>query len=232
MSLSFNPEQHQALVNQTLEETLSVFQKERLMAVIRTDSMDDAIWGGRLLLESGFRILDVTYGTPNAEKVIETLSNEFPKALIGAGTVLTPKQALDALAAGASFLASPVLDQDMLAFGKDYKLLILPGVATPTEMLNAMHWGAHALKFFPAESFGGAKCLKTVMAPLPNLPVVATGGITVETMSDYWAAGALAVGIGNELLPKASLTARNESDIRERAKSVLAKRDAYLKSPK
>ncbi|MEB3287112.1 MAG: bifunctional 4-hydroxy-2-oxoglutarate aldolase/2-dehydro-3-deoxy-phosphogluconate aldolase [Vampirovibrionales bacterium] len=228
MSLSFDAQRHQEDIQKNLVKTLRIFRKERLMAVIRTDDAEDAIWGGRLLLESGFRILDITYGIPDTERVIETLANEFPKALIGAGTVLTPRQALGALSAGASFLASPVLDQDMLAFGTEYKLLILPGVSTPTEMANAMHWGAHALKFFPAEHFGGADFIKTVLAPLPDLPIVATGGISVDRMADYWQAGAMAVGIGNYLLPTEALKSRDEGLIAKRAKSALGKRDAFF----
>lgn len=213
---------------QDTEKTIQRFTQEKLMAVIRTDNTEDAIWGGRLLVEAGFQILDITYGTPNTETVIEKLASEFPSVIVGAGTVLKPSTALSALAAGAQFLASPILDLDMLQFGTDHQVLILPGVSTPTEMFNAMKSGAHMLKFFPAEPIGGAKYIKTVLAPLPNLPIIATGGIDERNMADYWRAGVTAVGVGTHLLPAEALKNRDQAFIMQRAKSYLAQRDALL----
>ncbi|MGE0199473.1 MAG: bifunctional 4-hydroxy-2-oxoglutarate aldolase/2-dehydro-3-deoxy-phosphogluconate aldolase [Candidatus Melainabacteria bacterium] len=200
---------------------LEVFRTHRLMAVLRSRSTEDALWGSRLLVEAGFRIFDITFGTPDAPTVIRTLRDEFPDCLVGAGTVLTVEDARAAQEAGAQFLAAPSLNRALIDYGSEHHILVIPGVATPTEMAQAMGFGARLLKFFPAEPLGGAAFVKAVLGPFPDFPIVATGAIDDESIGDYLKAGALAVGIGGDLLPAKAMAERNAEKILKRARKYL-----------
>ncbi len=204
-----------------IQSVIKRFQQDRLIAVIRADSAKDALWGGQHLVQAGIQILEVTYTVPEAETVIEALSEEFPDVLIGAGTVIEAKTALSALGAGAQFLASPVLEEKMVQFGAEQDILILPGVATPTEMYQASKWGASLLKLFPAAPLGGPAYLKSVLAPMPHLSIVPTGGLHSGNFLEYLNAGAMAVGLGTHLLPHQAMVSRDENLIKARVAEYL-----------
>lgn len=213
---------------QSIDDVLACFNAHKVMAVLRTDCADDAIWAASLLAEEGFGLLDVTYGTPETERVIATLREQYPDVVVGAGTVMTIETAKKAMDAGAQFLASPSFDPELVAFANENNILFLPGVTTPTEMAMAIKAGAKALKFFPAGCIGGAAYLKTVLAPLrneqiKNVPVIATGGIQDDDIKGYIEAGALAVGTGSHLLQTKHIISRNEEKIRKRARKYLEK---------
>lgn len=208
------------------ENVLSALEANRLMAVIRTATAEDAVWAAGILADEGFQLFDVTYGTPDTERVISTLRENHPETLVGAGTVMTVETAKKAMDAGAQFLLSPSFDPAIVQFANENNILFLPGVTTPTEMAMAIQTGAKALKFFPAGCIGGANYLKTVLAPLRNdqiasVPVVATGGIKNDDINDYLDAGALAVGTGSHLLPTKYIESRNEEKLRKRARKYL-----------
>ena len=211
------------------QAVLARLKSEQLIAVIRGQTAEDALWGSRLLIESGLLAIEITYTTPDAPRVIEALCEEYPHALIGAGTVIEARTAMSALGAGAQFLASPVLEPMMVQFGAENDVLVLPGVMTPTEMYQAIKQGATALKLFPAEPIGGAAFVRSILAPLPDYPLMPTGGIHLDNFTDYLQAGAVAVGLGNHLLPTAWMAARNEEAARERIQAYFSKREAWRK---
>lgn len=203
---------------------LALLRQARMIPVLRTSTADDALWAARLLLSAGLRVLEITYTIPQAELVIEELTEEFPEAVIGAGTVLDIRTAVGALAAGAKFIVSPVLEESLLQFGVAENVLVTPGVFTPTEIYRAHALGAMAVKLFPAQQAGGPDFLKAVLAPFPHLHLIPTGGIGSDNFIAYLEAGALAVGIGNHLLPSALVDSRNEREIIQRLESCYLKR--------
>ncbi len=186
----------------------------KIIGIVRTDSEESALWVSRVLIEAGIQWLEVTFTVPNAPNVMEQLSEQFPHAVIGAGTVLDGKQAVQALAAGAQFLVSPVTQEPMIQFGLANDLLVMPGCLTPTEIFHAWTLGAPAIKFFPAQPVGGPEYLSAVRGPFPQIPLVATGGIGLPHVAGYIKAGALAVGVGSPLMPSKDIKDRNSGNIR------------------
>jgi 2-dehydro-3-deoxyphosphogluconate aldolase/(4S)-4-hydroxy-2-oxoglutarate aldolase len=186
----------------------------KLIGIVRTDTEESAFWASRVLIEAGLRWIEIPFTVPNALHVMEQLSDRYPHAVIGAGTVLEGKEAIRALGAGAQFLVSPVLNAEMIQFGKEHDVMVMPGCMTPTEIYTAWTLGAPAIKFFPAQSVGGAAFISAVRGPLPHIPLVATGGIGLAHVAGYIEAGALAVGVGGPLMPPQDVAARNETHIR------------------
>ena len=155
---------------------------------------------------AGLKALEVTYTTPSASDALRALRDALPpNVLLGAGTVVEREQARSALASGASFLVSPHLDEevlaDALAAGADF----VPGVITPSEISRALRLGAKTLKLFPIGSSGGLPYLKDLLGPYPALSTMVTGGVTPREVPEYLAAGAVAVGLGSNLFPRAAL---------------------------
>lgn len=211
----------------TAQKTLAELAHERVVAVIRTARLDDALWGTEQLLEAGIRAFDVTFSVPGADTVIRRLKEQSPEIVVGAGTVMTPSDADRAMEAGAGFLAAPALDIALVQYAAENGCLMLPGVTTPTEMLNATHAGALGLKFFPAEPAGGARYLHTVLAPLPDLNIIATGGVHENNFIGYLKAGAMAVGLGSSLLDAESLAERSGPKIRQKVAVVMERLIAF-----
>ena len=209
-------------------EAFSAFGKERLIAIIRAHTPDDAFWAASQALEAGFRLVEMTWTTPDVLTVITRLCQAYPQAVIGAGTVLTTIQAQQSIEAGAAFLVSPILDEDVVRFGVDHDRLTLPGVLTPTEMYHASQWGAPAVKLFPAASVGGPMFIQAIKGPFPTAQIVATGGLTLEDIEPYLQAGCLAIGVGSPLMSETMIRSRDETTVREQCRMYLAQRDATL----
>jgi 2-dehydro-3-deoxyphosphogluconate aldolase/(4S)-4-hydroxy-2-oxoglutarate aldolase len=207
------------------QQLLETVAQEKLIAIVRTDSADSALWAASQLLEAGFRLIEIPFTVPDCAQVIETLGTRFPHAILGAGTVLEARQAVDALAAGAQFLVAPVLVEALIQFGVEQDVLVLPGCMTPTEIYKAHTLGASAVKFFPAKASGGPGFIQAIKGPLPQIPIIPTGGIPLEDVPAYLQAGAVAVGVGGPLLPKAVVENRAAEALQQKAKAYLQARD-------
>ncbi|HJV17117.1 MAG TPA: bifunctional 4-hydroxy-2-oxoglutarate aldolase/2-dehydro-3-deoxy-phosphogluconate aldolase [Bacillales bacterium] len=165
------------------------------------------------LIEGGITALEITVDSHHAYRSIENLSKRFTnQALIGAGTVLDSDSARLSIGAGADFIFSPSLSQEVIRTTLRYGRIAIPGVMTPTEMITAIEWGADAVKLFPAGQFG-AKYIKDVKAPFPHIPIIPTGGIKLDNIESYIKAGAAAVGIGGNLIDMKALESRNYQSI-------------------
>ncbi|MDX3229988.1 bifunctional 4-hydroxy-2-oxoglutarate aldolase/2-dehydro-3-deoxy-phosphogluconate aldolase [Streptomyces sp. ME19-01-6] len=187
---------------------------QRVFAIIRSDSYDQATAAADTLLSAGLTTVELSLTTPFALEAITTLVREVgDEAVIGAGTVLDAASAWMAVDAGARFLVSPSLDPEVIRTGHRYGLPVFPGVATPTEMVRALELGADALKLFPASAHS-PRWVKDVRAALPQAALLPTGGVTVADAPDWIAAGAVACGMGSAL---------SEGD-----RDVVAKRAAEL----
>ena len=161
--------------------------------------------------------IEVTFTTPEAALVIRDLNEEYgDDILLGAGTVITCEQVEQAAEAGSTFLVSPGCDPELLPAMLETGLLVLPGVLTPSEIMLARRLGAQAVKLFPGSS-GGTSYLKALRGPFPSVPFVPTGGVSLENIADWFAAGAFAVGAGGALAPS-SIRRRDRGEVVENAR--------------
>jgi len=165
---------------------------------------------------------------PGAMPLIETLARRFgDEALIGAGTVLDPETARAAILAGARFVVSPALNLDTIACCRRHGIAVVPGALTPTEVIAAWQAGADLVKVFPAGNLGGPSYIKALKAPLPQVELVPTGGVSLRTAGDFIRAGAAALGVGGDLVDLKALREGRAAEITERARQYLqAVRDA------
>lgn len=180
-----------------------------------SSSIVDALYKG------GIKAIEITMETQHAEEIIrETLARYEGKMLVGAGTVLTVEDAKRAIKAGAQFLVSPALDIEVLKFAVSQQVLFIPGVLTPSEMLEASKVGANMIKLFPASSVGPS-FIKDVKGPLGHIDIMTTGGITKETARSYLDAGATAIGAGSALLKQEYIQRKDWDGLAVEAQSWL-----------
>ena len=186
--------------------------------VVRCETEEEAVNGIRAVLEGGMRAVEVTFTTPGAPAIIRRVKHEFgDSVLLGAGTVLTPEQAEDAVDAGAVYLIAPNTDEKVIGAAKRLNVTVIPGAFTPTEVVRAWDLGADAIKIFPA-SLGGPNYIKALKAPLPHIPMIPTGGVDERTVGDFFRAGAFAVGAGGALFDRKRLQAQDYAGMTEVAK--------------
>ncbi len=181
-------------------ELLRIFGEDRLVAVVRTATAEQAEQQARTMARAGVRLVEITLTVPDAFELIERLATDSSfDAVIGAGTVLSGRQAEDSLLAGARFLVSPCLVPAMIEAARSHDAMSMPGTLTPTEMLTAAELGADFIKIFPIATIGGPGYVSNVRRALGHLPLVATGNIAFEEIADYLAAGVVGFGIGAPL---------------------------------
>ena len=193
-----------------------------LIPVVRAESAEQAMRAVAAIKAGGVNVLEVTMTVPGAIAVIEQLTKAFgAEVLIGAGTVLDPETADRCIQAGAQFIVSPALNEETIAFCHAQDVAIFPGALTPTEVVRAWNAGADAVKVFPAGAVGGASYLKALKAPLPQIELVPTGGVSLKTAADFIKAGAMALGVGADLVDTNALREGNDQLITERAQQFL-----------
>jgi 2-dehydro-3-deoxyphosphogluconate aldolase/(4S)-4-hydroxy-2-oxoglutarate aldolase len=186
--------------------------------VVRCETEEEAVNGVRAVMEGGLRAVEVTFTVPGAPAVIRRIRHEFGDSLLlGAGTVLTPEQAEDAVDAGALYLIAPNTDEKVIGAAKRLGVPVIPGAFTPTEVCRAWDLGADAVKIFPA-SLGGPSYIKALRAPLPNIPMIPTGGVDERTVGDFFSAGAYAVGVGGALFDRKRLQVKDWAGMTDVAK--------------
>ena len=177
-------------------EILAHLTSSKIVAVIRGSSSDEAIELSKAAAKGGIPAIELTYTTPNVQKVFEALAEE--KVLLGAGSVLDAETARHAILAGAKFIVSPHFNEEIAPLCNRYGIPYLPGCMTIREMVKAMEGGSDIMKLFPANHFEPA-FIRSVNGPLPHVQIMPTGGITLDNIEEWIAAGAVAVGIGSDL---------------------------------
>jgi 2-dehydro-3-deoxyphosphogluconate aldolase/(4S)-4-hydroxy-2-oxoglutarate aldolase len=193
-----------------------------IVAIIRADSSEQLVEAAGALLEGGITAMEVTMTTPNALAVITAVTRKFGDTiLMGVGTVIDPKTAREAVAAGAEFIVTPVTKPDVIKTANDLGKPIASGALTPTECLLAHESGADFVKLFPAD-IGGPAYIKNLLAPLPMLRIIPTGGVTPETAGAFLKAGCVALGAGSTLVSKEILQTRDWAALTERARNFVA----------
>lgn len=180
-----------------------------------------AVFAAETLYDARIPVLEVTLTIPKALNVITDLSKRFPDLIVGAGTVLDVEEARRSIEAGAAFITSPGLVPDVVAYSKRADVVVFPGALTPSEVIAGWKAGADFVKIFPAATAGGPNYIRALKVPLPEVPLIVTGGVNQLTAFDYILAGAHAIGVGSELLPKDALTNKQADRIHELARRFL-----------
>jgi len=203
------------------EEQLALMRETGVVAVIRIDDPEKVSPVFDALLEGGVKCLEVTMTVPKAIQVISEVAKRLPEGmLLGVGTVLDAQTARAAILAGAEFVVSPILDFETIRLCQRYDKAVVPGAFTPTEIVRAWEAGADMVKVFPA-SLGGPAYIKALRGPLPQIPLVPTGGVSLENAGDYIKAGAEVLAVGGKLVDKKAVAEGRFDVIRDYARKLI-----------
>ena len=206
----------------TRDQILSAILEIGIVPVVRTESADGAIKAIEAVYRGGIRIAEITMTVPGAIRALEKVADKFgDQIVLGAGTVLDPETARACMLAGAQFIVTPNLNPATIEICKRYSKVITPGALTPTEVVNAWQAGADAVKVFPCSAVGGAKYIKALRAPFPQIEMIPTGGVNLETIGDFLRAGACAVAVGAELIDVPNIRAGRHEVFEDRARQFL-----------
>jgi 2-dehydro-3-deoxyphosphogluconate aldolase/(4S)-4-hydroxy-2-oxoglutarate aldolase len=192
-----------------------------ILPSVRVNSRDMARFAAETLYAAGLPVVEITLTVPGALDVIDDLAKRFPDLAVGAGTVLDEEAARLSTDAGARFLTSPGFIPEVVAHANKLNVVVLPGALTPTEIIAAWKAGSDLVKIFPTAQVGGTPYVRALKVPLPQIPLVATGGVNQLTAADYILAGATAVGVGGALLPREAMHLRQVDRIHELATRFL-----------
>lgn len=201
----------------TRETVRSRIQEIGIIPAVRVNTEDDALFAAETVAAAGIPVAEITMTVPGATDVIRKLAKKNPQLVVGGGTVLDTETAQRCLDAGACFITSPGLALDVVDFALKHNTVVFPGALTPTEIILAWKAGADFVKIFPSSLMGGAGYVRALKSPFPNVPLIASGGVNQQTVCEFIRAGAVAVGIGRELIPVDAVKRRQSDWIRELA---------------
>jgi 2-dehydro-3-deoxyphosphogluconate aldolase/(4S)-4-hydroxy-2-oxoglutarate aldolase len=202
---------------------VSTLREVGIIPVIRSASADAAVAVVDALQNAGLTVAEITMTVPNAMDAIGAVAKRYSETvLVGAGTVTDAEMARRAVEAGARFIVSPCLVPDVIDTAQRAEVAVLPGALTPGEVFEAFRTGGDMVKVFPAQSVGGASYLRALRGPFPDIPLVPTGGVTLENIAELFQAGAAAVGVGTALITRDALARRDYAAIGALAKRFLA----------
>lgn len=196
-----------------------------LVPVIRAESKDEAIRVIDAIAAGGLPTVEVTMTVPGAISIIEALHKRDSSLVVGAGTVLDAETARACILAGAQFIVSPALNLGTIEMCRRYSVAVMPGALTPTEVLTAWQAGADVVKIFPCGAVGGASYIKALKAPFPHIALMPTGGVSMKTAADFIKAGAMALGVGSDLVDSKAIL---EEDWNTLATAVTVRAREYV----
>src|SRR6185369_3619400 len=203
-------------------EVVQTIRDIGIIPVVRAQSADEAMMAIDAIREGGVPLLEITMTVPGAVGVIEKVSQRYgSEALVGAGTVLDGETARACILAGAQFVVSPSLNLETIEVCRRHGVAVMPGALTPTEVVQAWSAGADFVKVFPAGAVGGASYIKALKAPLPQIELVPTGGVSLKTAADFIKAGASALGVGADLVDVKAIREGQQHLITERAREFV-----------
>jgi 2-dehydro-3-deoxyphosphogluconate aldolase/(4S)-4-hydroxy-2-oxoglutarate aldolase len=207
-----------------LKAWLQLLQENKAIAIIRANDLDLAYNMALAVAAGGMNLIEITWSSDRSGRAIAKLRTELPHCTIGTGTILNLHQLQQAFSAGAQFAFAPHFDPTLLKVARShYKIPFIPGVFSPTELVNAWQHGAKVVKVFPIESLGGAEYIRCLQGPLKQIPLIPTGGVTLDNAREMIDAGAIAVGISTDLFPQPAILSRDWSSITTRTKILLHK---------
>jgi 2-dehydro-3-deoxyphosphogluconate aldolase / (4S)-4-hydroxy-2-oxoglutarate aldolase len=203
------------------EDWLKFVKQERIIAVIRSTDFHTALKMAQAAAAGGIRLIEVTANSDRPWELIELLCAELPDCSIGTGTVLEMSDVLNAIACGAEYIFTPHLDLRFIDAATTAEIAIIPGALTPTEIITAWQAGATAVKVFPIQAVGGVNYLQVLQGPMSQIPLIPTGGVTVDNAPYFLAAGAVAVGLAGSLFPPAEIAQGNWQSICDRSSNLV-----------
>jgi 2-dehydro-3-deoxyphosphogluconate aldolase / (4S)-4-hydroxy-2-oxoglutarate aldolase len=205
----------------TKSDGLKLIRETGIIAIMRAQSSGQLIAAADAIRAGGVRVIEVTMTTPGALSVIAEATKKYgSEVLFGAGTVLDAETARAAILAGAGFIVAPTLNLDVIRLCNRYSVPVMPGCATPTEMLTAWEAGADMIKLFPAD-VGGPDLVKAILAPLPQLQIVPVGGVDLDTAAAFIRKGAVALGVGGSLINQKLLDSGDMAELSRRATAFI-----------
>lgn len=205
----------------TKDEVLKQINASGIVPCARVHEARQAIVAAEALYESGIPVVEIPLTLSESPQAIANLSGRFPDLVVGAGTVLDEDSARRCIDAGARFITSPGLIPEVVEYASRSQVVVFPGALTPSEVIAGWKAGADFVKIFPVATVGGCAYVRALKVPLPQIPLIVTGGVNQLTAFDYILAGASAIGVGGELLPKESLRHRQHQRIHELARRFI-----------
>ncbi len=195
----------------------------RMIAVIRSSQLEVGLAMAHAVAHGGIKIIEIGWNSDRPDQLVTLLRKELPDCIIGVGTILDNQQLQDAIACGTQFIFCPHLNPNLLTTAvEEYRIPLIPGALSPTEIVTAWQLGASAVKVFPIQAVGGANYIHSLQAPLGQISLIPTGGITLENASAMLSAGAIAVGLSSQLFPKSLVEAKDWQAITQRTQILLA----------
>ncbi|MEM9771647.1 MAG: bifunctional 4-hydroxy-2-oxoglutarate aldolase/2-dehydro-3-deoxy-phosphogluconate aldolase [Cyanobacteria bacterium P01_D01_bin.73] len=198
----------------------SQLEQNRVIAVIRTDHWQTGVKALLAAARGGMRLLEITWNSDRPDLIISSLRQRVPNCTIGVGTLRSPQDAQRAIAAGAQFCFMPHVSPGIIATAIAHNCPVIPGALSPTEIINAWELGASAVKIFPAGNVGGSAYIKSISPVLPDIPLVPSGGVTLENSADFIEAGAIAVGLARQLFPKDVIKTQDWDTVTKKARTL------------
>jgi 2-dehydro-3-deoxyphosphogluconate aldolase/(4S)-4-hydroxy-2-oxoglutarate aldolase len=206
----------------TKAEVIKQIRDTGVVPVVRATTTDEAMRAIDAIREGGISVLEITMTVPGAVALIEQVARRYGKeTVVGAGTVLDAETAQACISSGAQFIVSPSLNTGTIDYCHRQEVVVMPGALTPTEVVQAWNAGADFVKVFPAGAVGGASYIKALKAPLPQIELVPTGGVSLTTAGDFIRAGAAALGVGTDLVDLKAIREGHAKLITERAKQFV-----------
>ncbi|MEL4897008.1 bifunctional 4-hydroxy-2-oxoglutarate aldolase/2-dehydro-3-deoxy-phosphogluconate aldolase [Crocosphaera sp. Alani8] len=201
--------------------------ENRAIAVIRTNNIEQGINMAKAVASGGMNIIEITWNSHKPGDIIQQLKQELPHCLVGTGTILTLEELENAIAAGIQFCFTPHVNQTLIKTAINHHIPIIPGALSPTEIVTAWQAGASCVKVFPVQAIGGIGYIKGLQGPLGSIPLIPTGGVTLDNASYFIEAGAIAVGLSSQLFPYHALERQNWDIITKQAQVLMQRLSAF-----
>ncbi|MBD2019839.1 bifunctional 4-hydroxy-2-oxoglutarate aldolase/2-dehydro-3-deoxy-phosphogluconate aldolase [Leptolyngbya sp. FACHB-36] len=209
---------------------LADIQAARSIAVLRAPQFELGYRLATAVAAGGMRLIEITWNSDRPAELISQLRADLHHCQIGAGTLLNRDHLKDAIAAGAQFLFTPHVDVSLIQLAADHAVPIVPGALSPTEIVHAWQAGATCVKVFPVQALGGADYIRSLRSPLDDIPLIPTGGVTLENAPAFLSAGAVAVGLSGDLFPKLAVEQSNWEAISDRARMLVQSLQPFSRS--
>jgi 2-dehydro-3-deoxyphosphogluconate aldolase/(4S)-4-hydroxy-2-oxoglutarate aldolase len=206
----------------TKAEVCACIERVGVIPAVRVNHAEQARYAGEALVRAGIPIAEITMTVPSGVEVIAYLAKTLPELVVGAGTVLDEGLARQCIDAGASFVTSPGLVPEVVDLAVKRDVVVFPGALTPSEIIAAWKAGSDYVKIYPCSQVGGYPYIRALKVPLPQVRMIASGGVNLQNGMHYLQAGAVALGVGGDLIPREALERRHEQQIHELARRYLA----------